>query len=223
MCPYRFYEDGQIFDWIGDVMLGHSSPLVVEQVGFLERESGSVSGKKSRGDVGKIDHVLIVPGTHPLRWCALEVQAVYFSGAARKAEFMVIAQSTSDDIPYPDAIRRPDYRSSGAKRLMPQLQTKVPSLRRWGKKTAVLVDESFFNALGHMDSVNDVSNCDIAWFVVEYKDDGERVQLKPKEHVFTTLERSVEGLTAGRPVSLEAFERSLMKKSPVDPLTVDLG
>lgn len=31
---------------------------------------------------------------------------------------------------------------------MPQLQVRVPTLRRWGKKLAVALDRAFFDALG---------------------------------------------------------------------------
>ena len=37
-------------------------------------------------------------------------------------------------------VRCPDRRSSGAKRLTPQLQIKVPTLRLWGAKLTVAVD-----------------------------------------------------------------------------------
>lgn len=114
--------------------------------------------------------------------------------------------------PFPAGRRRPDYRSSGPKRLMPQLQIKVPSLRRWGKKMAVVVDEAFWDALGPMDEVRDVSNCDIAWFVVGYEEHADRVALIQRIVHLTTLERSVEGLTGGVPVSLENFERTIRAK-----------
>ncbi len=95
---------------------------------------------------------------------------------------------------------------------MPQLQIKVPTLRRWGKKMCVLVDRMFFDALGRMETVPDVSNCDIAWFVVRYDEDEEGAHLRPDSVHLTTLERSVEGLTAGMPVSLTEFEERIKAK-----------
>ena len=41
--------------------------------------------------------------------------------------------------------RRPDYRSSGPKRLSPQLDVKVPVLRNWGKKVVVVIDRFFYD------------------------------------------------------------------------------
>jgi hypothetical protein len=215
-CPYRFYQDGVVFRWIGDTILGHPTPTIVREVGFLERETGAPLGEDegTREDVGRIDHVLVRPDTAVLSWCALEMQAVYFSGASMQVEFRQIRESKGigRGIPFPVGRRRPDYRSSGPKRLMPQLQIKVPTLRRWGKKMCVLVDGSFFDALGKMEEVADVSNCDIAWFVVRYDEREGEASLVQDSVRFTTLERAVEGLTAGRPVTLATFETRIRAK-----------
>lgn len=95
---------------------------------------------------------------------------------------------------------------------MPQLQIKVPALRRWGKKLAVVVDKAFFDALGEMAQVPDLSNADIAWFVVKYDEAGGAAKMVSSHVLRTTLEHAVEGLTAGTPVSLEAFERRIKEK-----------
>jgi len=130
-----------------------------------------------------------------------------------KNDFAVIRGHVGDALPFPAVLRRPDYRSSGPKRLMPQLQIKVPSLRRWGKKMAVVVDRSFFLAMGKMRTVPHISNCDVAWFVVRYEETtGGRFRLSRDSVQFTTLEDSVEGLTAGVPVSLEIFEKRILAK-----------
>jgi hypothetical protein len=95
---------------------------------------------------------------------------------------------------------------------MPQLQIKVPTLRRWGKKMAVVVDRNFFDALGKMDGVRDVPSCDIAWFVVRYDENEGEAVLTPDFVRLTTLERAVEGLTGGDPVTLEVFEARIREK-----------
>lgn len=208
-CPNRFEEGQTVLSWIGEVLLGHPAPLVISEVGFLKPVTDlEATGGKS---VGNIDNILIHPQREPLAWCALEVQAVYFSGSSMGVEFRNLQASTGP-LPFPVGQRRPDYRSSGPKRLMPQLQIKVPTLRRWGKKMAVLVDESFFSALGKMDHVSDVSNCDIAWFVVRYDETEGEAHIEPGFVQFTTLERAVEGLTAGEPVSLDQFEARILRK-----------
>jgi hypothetical protein len=217
VCPYRFYEGNLIFSWIGQHILGHPEPLTVTEVGFLEHpRTGDVDEETDIGgdDVGRIDHVLVHPNTATLSWCALEMQAVYFSGDAMKREFEMLADLEDDELPFPAGRRRPDYRSSAPKRLMPQLQIKVPALRRWGKKMCVVVDRGFYEALGPMEKVRDVSNCDIVWFVVRYEERGNDAVLTRDCTHYTTLERAVEGLTAGDPVSLSIFEDRIRAKLP---------
>ena len=212
ICPARFEEDQTVYRWVAETVLAASDPLILGEIGFLESPpSSKIEAVPS--DVGRIDKVLVAPDSRPLSWCALEVQAVYFQGRAMNNDFAVIRDHAGDTLPFPAVLRRPDYRSSGPKRLMPQLQIKVPSLRRWGKKMAVVVDRSFFLAMGKMRTVPHISNCDVAWFVVRYEETGgRRYRLVPDGVQFTTLEDSVEGLTAGVPVSLEVFEKRIMAK-----------
>lgn len=211
ICPQRFEEGRIIYNWVGETLLGCGEPLVLGEIGFLESPS-SGEEEEAPSDVGRIDKVLVVPNSRPLAWCALEVQAVYFQGRAMRFDFQTIRMHRRNTLPFPEVSRRPDYRSSGPKRLMPQLQIKVPSLRRWGKKMAVVVDRSFFNSMGRMRTVPQISNCDVAWFVVKFEE-GERGFRLTRDAVhYTTLEDSVEGLTAGVPVSLEVFEQRILQK-----------
>jgi hypothetical protein len=211
-CPARFEEEQVIYRWVGRTVLGCEEPLVRGEIGFLETPPVD-DVEFVPADVGRIDRVLVVPDSKPLAWCALEAQAVYFQGKAMRNDFAAIRDEQGDGLVLSPVTRRPDYRSSGPKRLMPQLQIKVPSLRRWGKKMAVIVDKSFFQAMGKMRTVQHISNCDVAWFVIEYiPTDTGRFRLVPDEVYYTTLEDSVEGLTAGVPVSLEEFERRIVAK-----------
>lgn len=173
LCPHRFHENLTVFRWAGKEILDAENPLLVGEVGFLESSLTVDSGEGA--DVGRIDMVLVktgLPSGYPMQWCALEIQAVYFSGPEMEEEFSEIIAQGGQMI-FPKEIRRPDYRSSGPKRLMPQLQIKVPTLRRWGKKMAVVVDRSFFKSMGKMETVSHVSNGDIVWIVVDFiKDAG---------------------------------------------------
>lgn len=214
-CPYRFHEGLDVFKWVGETILGDPDPLLVGEVGFLESETSTDS--EGGDDVGRIDIVLVsskTPKEAPINWAALEIQAVYFSGDAMKGEFEAFKDETVDWIIFPAGSRRPDYRSSGPKRLMPQLQIKVPTLRRWGKKMAVVVDRAFFDSIGEMDNVDDISNADIAWFIVRFEEvEGQkRTRIVRDEVRYTTLERSVEGLTGGKPVPLTVFETRIIDK-----------
>jgi hypothetical protein len=99
---------------------------------------------------------------------------------------------------------------------MPQLQMKVPTISRWGKKMAVVIDRAFWDSLGEMREVNDLSNCEIVWFVVAFAPakDG-RFFLKRDATHFTTLDNAVEGLTGGTPMSLERFESQIRDRLPL--------
>lgn len=228
-CPYRFHDELDVFNWVGEAILGDPTPLLVGEVGFLE--AGASTDSEGGDDVGRIDMVLVsskTPKEAPMQWAALEIQAVYFSGNAMRGEFEAFSDPSVDWVIFPAGKRRPDYRSSGPKRLMPQLQIKVPTLRRWGKKMAVVVDRAFFDSIGEMDNVADISNADIAWFVVKFEEvEGEkRTRIVRDEVRFTTLERSVEGLTGGKPVALPIFEKRIAEKaSPsvkLEPESLDL-
>ncbi len=216
VCPNRFREEGMVYAWVGEVLLNDSAPMVINEVGFL---SSVTESGVSTDDVGRIDQVLVVNDSNPLEWCALETQAVYLSGDSIQRDFQATLNYTGTGFPFPAGRRHPDYRSSGPKRLMPQLQIKVPSLRRWGKKMAVVVDRDFFEVLATMGQVNDVSNSDIVWFVVdlvEYEAHGVAHLVRGTTYM-TTLERAVEGLTAGVPVAKDEFERRICRSFRFSP------
>jgi len=210
-CPTRFLEKDLVMGWVSETILGVSNPRVVSEVSFL-------MGKEHQEDepedeVGRIDKVLVDVRGSEMRWCALEMQAVYFSGKKMEDDFALMREWVGPGLPFPTKVRRPDFRSSGPKRLMPQLQIKVPTLRRWGKKMAVVVDKAFAESLWPMRRAAHISNADIVWFVVSYGElnDG-RYELIRHEILMTTLEDAVEGLTGGVPVTLDAFETSIHDK-----------
>jgi hypothetical protein len=173
-CPNRFLENGTIFKWIGKELLGTDRPIVLGQIGFLNRFKSPVAETSEDEDdkrdfIGRIDNVLVHPTTRPIDWCAVELQAVYFSGKSMRREFKMLSESEFSHVPFPAEQRRPDWRSSGPKRLLPQLETKVPDIRTWGKKVAVLIDEAFFGSLIGLEREKHPSNAHIAWFVVQYQ------------------------------------------------------
>jgi hypothetical protein len=211
-CPLRFEEGGFIYRWVGETLLEDPNPIVLKEIGFLERlpehKLEEPSGRSE--DVGRIDNVLVSTREDGhLVWCALEKQAVYFQGAAMGKEWKGILTYAGNELPFPMGRRVPDYRSSGPKRLMPQLQIKVPTLRRWGKRMAVVVDEVFFESLGKMEEAAGISNSDIVWFVVGFEETAGAFEIVRRKTFCTTLESAVIGLTAGNPVSLETFEKRI--------------
>ena len=212
-CPQRFLEQNLVFEWVGEILLGNSRPVVISEVPFLMRETEAHEVEADA--VGMIDKVLVSAGGQSLKWCALEMQAVYFSGKSMENDFKDMRQWEGPGIPFPKVQRRPDFRSSGPKRLMPQLQIKVPTISRWGKKMAVVVDKAFWGSLGEMREVRDLSNSEIVWFVVSYgRPVRGRFSLERHQAHFTTLSHAVEGLTGGTPVSLENFEHEIRARMP---------
>jgi hypothetical protein len=228
-CPTRFLEAGAIFQWVAEKLLQTEKPIVLNEVGFLDRLRPEATAENddeqdSRDFIGRIDNVLVHPSRDALDWCALELQAVYFSGKSMRNEFQMLGEAENPVLQYPAKHRRPDWRSSGPKRLLPQLQTKVPTIRTWGKKMAVVIDEAFFSSLVGLEREKHLSNAEIAWFVVGYEPAPNGWKLVPREAVFTKLDASVKSLTGGVPLSRERFEEQLRFKlataAPAHPLGI---
>ena len=76
---------------------------------------------------------------------------------------------------------------------------------------AVVVDKHFFNSMGRMEEVGDLSSGDIAWFTVDFEEDDAGRRFRDRVHV-TTLERATEGLTGGSAVTLAEFEEGIRLK-----------
>lgn len=215
LCPSRFLEDDTVFKWVGETLLGTSTPAILTELPFLlSTHAVPEQADEDPSAVARIDMVLVnKESSNVLKWCALEMQAVYFSGPAMSKEFARLQTCSIEERLWPSKIRRPDFRSSGPKRLMPQLQIKVPTISRWGKKMAVVIDKAFWMSMAPMTEVKHVSNCDIAWFVIDFmpSQDGKFQLVRDQLHL-TTLDRAVEGLTGGTPTSLEAFESTIRDK-----------
>lgn len=217
-CPCRFQESGIVNRWVGESLLRCGNPTSLSELPFLKSASPDGVGETC----GKIDSVLVDPQSVPLSWCALEMQAVYFSGREMGVDLKLLEQWQGPGIPFPQGRRHPDFRSSGPKRLMPQLMTKVPTISRWGHKMAVIIDRAFWCWLRQMREEAFTSNTDIVWFVVDYDEsEGKQARLIPRETHNTTLDAAVEGLTGGNPISLEQFENQirakLKKRARTDP------
>jgi len=205
-CPTRYQQRDTVYREIGKHLLNDDAPTVLGEVPFLKK-LGSESADEG---VGKIDNVLVSDIGSDLAWCAVEVQAVYFSGKKMQLLFDHIRTFEGDALPFPDRRRAPDWRSSGAKRLLPQLQTKGPTLRRWGKKRAVVVDTLWYdNNIGSAPTTDDLSNCDIVWFVFGFDHTTGGYQLKLDSIHMQELEATGPALVGGTPVTRTEFENKL--------------
>ena len=63
-CPLRFLESNTIFRWIGEKILQTAEPIVLSQIGFLDRlrpeEPIEVDETESGDFIGRIDNTLVV-------------------------------------------------------------------------------------------------------------------------------------------------------------------
>lgn len=209
VCPNRFEEGQLVVSWLAEIVgFSPHEAMVAREVAFMR---GTSTGKPA----GKIDLVVAKTSNGDVIWYGLEIQAVYFSGPSRDTEFLELRGDGHAIPPFPSSIRRPDWRSSSAKRLMPQLEVKVPTLRRWGSKIAVAVDRPFFDSVGGPSPVpsRDLNDGDVIWLVPELtrRSDG-RYRFSRGHWEVLTLEDTASKLLAATTVQREAFERELRSK-----------
>ena len=98
---------------------------------------------------------------------------------------------------------------------MPQLQIKVPTLRRWQAKMAVVVDRPFFNSIGGPSPApsRDLGDGDIIWMVVDMDcNDPTAGRLTRGHWEVMTLEASSDRLLAAETVPQKTFLDLLQQK-----------
>lgn len=209
LCPQRFEERNVLIRWLAGIFnFPASRTQYATEVPFMHSPT---TGKAA----GKIDLVIARSKGGALQWYGLEIQAVYFSGPGMQSQFKALETHTDFLPPFPDKVRRPDWRSSSAKRLMPQLQIKAPTVRRWGSKLAVAVDRSFFDAIGGPSSnpSHDPDEGDIVWLVPEFSRGSKgNYELQPGHWEVMTLEESSKKLLAAETLSRSQFEEVLREK-----------
>ena len=188
---------------------------LAEIVGFqvetaqVAREVPFMRNPQTGRHAGKID-LIVAEDANAQSWYGLEIQAVYFSGDAMGKEFEALRNRSSAALPFPVGKRRPDWRSSSAKRLMPQLDLKSPTLQRWHSKLAVAVDRPFFDSLGGPSESpsQDINDGDIIWLVPELVNG----QLHRGHWEVLTLEQSTVKLLSAEKVKRGTFEVSLRSR-----------
>ena len=209
-CPFRFEQDYLLVRWLAEIVgFPPDETRIAREIPFMQ----SVTTAKP---AGKIDLIVAKTEGERLEWYGLEMQAVYFSGPGMSSQFDILATDKDAVPPYPDLTRRPDWRSSSAKRLMPQLQVKVPTLRRWNSKMAVAVDLPFFESIGgpSADATQDINDGDIIWLVPEisWDEDADRFRLNRGHWEVLTLEDTNSKLLAARTIARDSFEIALREK-----------
>ncbi len=201
-CPQRF-DQGDILPWWLARIVGFEDVYLAREVPFMRSTN-------TAREAGRIDLVVAQDG-EATRWFGLEVQAVYFQGDAMGPEFEALLTDDTPGVPSPMGKRRPDWRSSSAKRLMPQLQVKAPTLMRWNSKLAVAVDMPFFEAVGGPSAApsQDLNDGDIVWLVPRMSGN---YRLEPDHWEVLTLQASSEKLLSAKTVGRPDFENALRAK-----------
>lgn len=209
-CPARFEQEHLLVRWLADIVgFPPDAAMIAREIPFMQSAA-------TNKPAGKIDLVVAKTEGNRLEWYGLEIQAVYFSGQGMSSQFDILANDDGLIPPYPDYVRRPDWRSSGAKRLMPQLQVKAPTVRRWNSKIAVAVDRPFFDSIGgpSANPSQDINDGDIIWLVPELHrgENDASFRLVRGHWEVLTLENSTDKLLAARTVSRDSFENALRDK-----------
>lgn len=195
LCPVRFLEDGRIFRDAARIAFGETASFAI----FPEIRILQVPDSKKPGNlkkIGKVDFVLgsVEAGT-VTDFCAVEVQAAYFSGTETRTALKYFVENRNFGTL--DIFRRPDFRSSAQKRLIPQLQLKVPVFRRWGKKFFVVVDTQFFRSLPDFRTTMP-ANSELTWLVYPLGRQGETYQMTNVQPTYTEWADVETSLREGR-------------------------
>ena len=196
LCPVRFVENNRIFSDAATLAFGTGTTFAV----FPEIRVLTIPGTKgdeNQKKIGKVDYLIgRLSEETVVDFAAIEVQAAYFSGnSIRPALTAFLAGDTQ---PLNDLDRRPDFRSSAQKRLMPQLQLKVPIFRRWGKKFFVVSDTLFFKSLPKFPVVSQ-ANSELTWLTYPIAASGTNFKMQNPIIVHSAWDDVNNALREGKP------------------------
>jgi hypothetical protein len=209
-CPIRFRENWIIADDGADFFF----PANTRWTSLTEVRLKDKYGKSA----GNIDLVLVSYDSNGkvTDFGALEVQAVYISGNVRNPfEFYMNDPTGNANMNwrgkpnYPG----PDYLSSSRKRLAPQLIFKGGILNTWKKKSAVALDQGFFNTLPKLTEVPK-HEAEIAWLIYDLDHDNKtnRYSLERKKIVYTSFDMSLNQITRSDAGEVKDFMAHLQEK-----------
>ena len=164
-CPIRFREDWLITDDAASFFFDKG----IAWSSLTEVRLNDANGKSA----GNIDIVLVAYDEEGkvFDFGALEIQAVYISGNVRDPfeHYMKNPKANAQmDWSTQPNYPRPDYLSSSRKRLAPQLLFKGGIIHSWRKKSAVVLNKSFFDTLPRLTQVSK-EEADIAWIIYDLK------------------------------------------------------
>ena len=209
-CPIRFREDWLIADDGADFFF----PPNARWTSLTEVRLKDKHGKSA----GNIDLVLVSYDRHGkvTDFGALEVQGVYISGNVRNPfEHYMKDPAGRGEMKWKGKPNYPgpDYLSSSRKRLAPQLIFKGGILNSWRKKSAVALDQGFFNTLPKLKEVPK-SKAEIAWLIYDLDHDKRknRYSLVRKTIVYTGFDEALNQITRSDAGNVDDFISILQEK-----------
>lgn len=212
-CPIRFREDWLITDDAADFFF----PKGTKWTTLTEVRLNDSYGKTA----GNIDVVLVAYDDtgKVYDFGAIEIQAVYISGNVRDPfEYYIKNTKKGVELDWSDEpnFPRPDYLSSSRKRLAPQLLFKGGILKAWNKKTAVVLNKSFFATLPKIKQVSK-SKADMVWLlydlVPQSNDKNNSIlKLKKVDTVYSEFLSTLNIITNPKPGKIKDFVRVLQEK-----------
>lgn len=208
-CPERFRPEHVFQNIVDHVFYDYSNPAWEK---FSEERIPTTQDKIA----GNVDHVVAIHRNgNLLDFVGVEVQATYFSGDAYRPEFYeYMAQVDEDGNPgyIPTGTRRPDFRSCGDKRLIPQVRQKGDIFNNWGRDFAVILDKALWEYLPSMPDAEAAP--DFYFFVHRLADAGDHYNLVLDTVKETTYDQVVERFEMddeGRP-SESRYQDELQEK-----------
>jgi Restriction endonuclease NotI len=209
LCPVRFLEGGRIFSDAARIAFGEDATFAVfPEIRILEIPHATDAERKTK--IGKVDFLIgRIEAGRVADFAAIEIQAAYFSGASLRP-FLDNFLKTHSSEGF-ETKRRPDFRSCAQKRLMPQLQLKIPVFRRWGKKFFVVIDSQFFGSLPAFSRTSS-SNSELTWLSYPISANGVGYSLGAPEVVFSEWDEVQNSLREGRPPEPDDIIRELQAK-----------
>lgn len=207
-CPVRFKESWLMTDDAADFFF----PRGAKWTTLTEIRLNDSNGKTA----GNIDVVLVAYDERGkvYDFGAIEIQAVYISGNVRDPfeEFMKNPEKNanldwSEGVNYP----RPDYLSSSRKRLAPQLLFKGGILNEWNKKTAVVLNRSFFKTLPEIKRVAK-ERANLAWLLYDLVLIGGVYKLKRVDTIYSSFLPTMNIITKTKAGNINSFVKILQEK-----------
>jgi hypothetical protein len=208
VCPVRFLEERRIFQDAANVAFGENSNYeIFPEIKILKIPNTKTHKEKK---IGKVDYLIGKIENHLVTdFAAVEVQAVYFSGAEIRSFFNDYLLGETVDIL--NSKRGMDFRSSAQKRLVPQLQLKVPVFRRWGKKFFVVVDSVFFGELPEFSTTTE-ANSEVTWLSYPIKKVGLDYKLSDPSIIHSEWDEIKNSLREGEPPDPDEILQELQRK-----------